>query len=77
MKLVLSKEDQIRCILDSLTDEGKLFKIKLYPPAWSNIIEKEDNRMEINNGEDGVFEGISESFYDEMVRNYYDNNQNN
>lgn len=76
MKLVLSKEDQIRCILDSLTDEGKLFKIKLYPPEWSNIIEKEGNRMEINNGEDGVFEGISESFYDEMIRNYYDNQNN-
>lgn len=73
MKLVLSKKDQIRCVLDSLSEEGKLFKIKLYPPNWSNIIEKDDNRLEINDGEDGVFEGITEAFYDELVRIYYDN----
>lgn len=67
--------DIIRDTLEYLSAEQRPIKLTLRPPAWTNIIEPEDNIMEINDGEDGVFEGIPESFYDEMVKLYHNQNQ--
>lgn len=66
----MDNQQQIIETLDRLKSDGKLIKLKLWPPTWSNMIEKEENRMEINGGNDGMFEGISEQFYDEMVIKY-------
>lgn len=66
----MDNQQQIIETLDRLKSDGKLIKLKLWPPKWSTIIEKEENRMEINGGNDGMFEGISEKFYDEMVIKY-------
>ena len=37
---------------------------------WVYLIQKNGNRMYINEGRDGKWENISESFYDEMVSRY-------
>ena len=54
--------------LIELKESGKQIHLTLRPPTWSNIIEKEDNRMYVNDGKDGEFDGVTEAFYDEMVR---------
>lgn len=56
-----------------LRDAGGDISLKLWPPTWTNIIMPDDNRMEINGGGNGTFEGVSEGFYDRMV-NIFSNN---
>lgn len=51
-----------------LKDAGDTISFKLWPPKWTNIIMPDDNIMEINGGGNGTFYGVSEKFYDEMVR---------
>ena len=60
--------------LCTLRDAGGDISLKLWPPKWTNIIMPDDNRMEINGGGNGTFEGVSESFYDRMV-NIFSNNK--
>jgi len=42
----------------------------LYPPIGETMIQKQGNRMYVNEGRNGVFEDVSEKFYDEMVSKY-------
>lgn len=44
--------------------------LSLWPPTGNTTIEGQDNRMYINEGRDGMWEGISEAFYDTMVSIY-------
>lgn len=57
-----------------LRDAGGDISLKLWPPKWTTIIMPDDNRMEINGGGNGTFEGVTEAFYDRMV-NIFSNNQ--
>jgi hypothetical protein len=41
-----------------------------YPPIGETTIQKEGNRMYVNEGRNGLFENVSEKFYDEMVSKY-------
>ena len=63
-------ENQIKGILQDLQDSGKYIALSLHPPIGSPMIEKEGNRMFINEGRDGKFEGVSEAFYDKMVQEF-------
>jgi hypothetical protein len=60
--------------LCTLRDAGEPISLKLWPPKWTTIIMPDDNRMEINGGGNGTFEGVSEAFYDRMV-NIFSNTQ--
>ena len=42
----------------------------LYPPIGETMIQKQGNRMYVNEGRNGLFEYVSEKFYDEMVSKY-------
>ncbi len=42
----------------------------LYPPIGKTMIQKQGNRMYVNEGRNGLFEDVSEKFYDEMVSKY-------
>jgi hypothetical protein len=44
--------------------------LTLYPPIGETMIQKEGNRMYVNEGRNGLFEDVSEEFYDEMVSKY-------
>jgi hypothetical protein len=63
-------EEQIEKVLKGLKRNKKYIAVSLWPPLGSSIIEKEGNRMFINEGRDGKWEGVSEEFYDRMTRKY-------
>lgn len=63
-------ESQIIDILKSLKRKRKYIAVSLWPPFGSTIIESEGNRLYINEGRDGKFEGVSESFYDQVIVKY-------
>jgi hypothetical protein len=50
--------------------EKKYTALSLFPPIGATTIQKDGNRMYINEGREGKFEDVSESFYDEMVKKY-------
>ncbi len=57
-------------IIDKLTKmkrDEKYAALSLHPPFGSKVIQRENNRLFINEGRDGKFEGVSEEFYDELV----------
>ncbi len=56
--------------LKQLKRDKKYIALSLWPPPLSTTIQREDNRMYINEGRDGKFEGVSEAFYDEMVNKF-------
>ena len=55
--------------LKELRKQGKTIHLQLWPGYGHSIIDtKEDtNRLFINEGRDGIWEGISESVYDQLV----------
>jgi hypothetical protein len=57
-------------ILDELKSNGKYIGLSLYPDYGKTTIEKEGNRLFINEGRSGKFDNISENFYDELVDKY-------
>jgi hypothetical protein len=63
-------EEQILNTLKKLKKEKKYIALQLHPASGHTTIEQEGNILRINEGRDGKFEGISESFYDEMVKRF-------
>ena len=63
-------EAQIETKLKQLKRAKKYIAVSLWPSVGSPTIEKEGNRMLINEGRDGKWEGVSEEFYDRMAQRY-------
>jgi len=63
-------KEQIEAQLKKMKREKKYIALSLWPPSQSTTIQAEGNRMYINEGRDGKFEDISESFYDQLVAKY-------
>lgn len=63
-------EMEVALKLKELKKKKAWIRLSLSPPAYSSIIEDQDNTMYINEGRDGRWEGISEAFYDDMVKIY-------
>jgi len=62
--------NEIESKLKQLKRNKKYIALSLWPPIGQSTIQSEDNRMFINEGRDGKWEGISEQFYDEMVNKF-------
>ena len=63
-------EMEVALKLKQLEKRKAWIELSLHPPLGNTTIEKQDNRMFINEGRDGRWEGISEAFYDTMVSIY-------
>jgi ribosomal protein L16/L10AE len=63
-------EETILVALKKLKRENRYIALQLHPAIGHTTIEKERNTLRINEGRDGKFEGVSESFYDEMVNQF-------
>lgn len=66
----LTNELEALCKLEELSQEGKYLALSLHPPIGLSTIQQYGNRMFINEGREGKWEGISEAFYDLMVSRY-------
>ena len=62
-------QDIIKTIT-SLKRNKKWIALSLHPAIGNSTISREDNRFFINEGRDGKWEGVAESFYDEMVKKF-------
>lgn len=62
--------NEIESKLKQLKRNKKYIALSLHPPIGHSTIQREDNRMFINEGRDGKWDGISEQFYDEMVKQF-------
>jgi hypothetical protein len=62
--------NQIEATLKRLKKDKKYIALSLHPEVGNTTITKDDNRLFINEGRDGKWEGVSETFYDEMVQKY-------
>lgn len=56
--------------LTGLKKNGKWIALQLHPAVGSSTISRDGNRLFINEGRDGKWDGVSESFYDEMVAEF-------
>ena len=63
-------EMEILSKLKEMKKQKKYIALSLHPPYGDSVIQKENNRMFINEGRDGKWENISEHFYDKMVTLY-------
>jgi hypothetical protein len=63
-------EEAIISVLKRLKKEKKYIALHLHPAVGHSIIEREGNILRINDGREGKWEGVSESFYDEMVKQF-------
>jgi hypothetical protein len=63
-------EQEIVQRLKSLKRNKKYIALSLHPAVGNSTIDKENNRLFINEGRDGKWEGVSEAFYDEMVNKF-------
>lgn len=63
-------EQEIIQRLKSLKQNKKYIALSLHPAVGNSTIDKEGNRLFINEGRDGKWEGVSEAFYDEMVNKF-------
>jgi hypothetical protein len=63
-------EQLIISILQEMSDNDQYIALQLHPPHGHTTIEKQGNRMLINEGRKGKFKDISEQFYDECVAKY-------
>lgn len=61
---------EIEAKLKQMKGNKQTIHLRLRPPVNSTIIEKDGNRMYINDGKDGEFEDVPEWFYDRMVKLY-------
>jgi len=61
---------EIESQLKKMKQQGKYIALSLFPAFGKSTIEKEGNRMMVNEGRDGKYEEVSESFYDSMVVKY-------
>lgn len=60
-------ESQIIQKLTKMEKDRKYIFLSLHPPFGSSAIQRENNRLFINEGRDGKYEGVSELFYDSLV----------
>lgn len=63
-------EKEIETHLKKLKRDKKYIALSLFPAIGSSTINREGNRMFVNEGRDGKFGDVSESFYDAMVSKY-------
>jgi hypothetical protein len=63
-------QQEIIKTLTSLKKNKQYIALSLHPAIGNSTISKEDNRLFINEGRGGKWEGVSESFYDEMVAKF-------
>lgn len=63
-------QQEIVKTLTGLKKNKKWIALSLHPAIGNSTITREENRLFINEGRDGKWEGVSESFYDEMVRKF-------
>lgn len=63
-------EQEISLTLQAMKSKGKWIALQLQPGFGVSSIKAEGNRMFINDGRDGKWEDVSESFYDEMVNSF-------
>lgn len=63
-------EQEIVQRLESLKKNKKYIALSLHPAVGNSTIDKEGNRLFINEGRDGKWEGVSEAFYDEIVNKF-------
>jgi hypothetical protein len=63
-------QQEIETKLKKLKRNKKYIALSLWPAIGSSTIQKDGNRMYINEGRDGKWGDISEFFYDEMVSKY-------
>jgi hypothetical protein len=63
-------EQEIVQRLKSLKRNKKYIALSLHPAVGNSMIDKEGNRLFINEGRDGKWEGVSEAFYDEIVNKF-------
>jgi hypothetical protein len=63
-------KNEIESKLKQLKRNKQYIALSLHPSIGNTTIEREDNRMFINEGRDGKWEDISEQFYDTMVKKY-------
>ena len=61
---------EIKNKLKQMKNDGKYIALSLFPPVGQTVIHQDGNRMYINEGRDGEFENVSESFYDKMVEKF-------
>jgi hypothetical protein len=62
--------NEIESKLKQLKRNKQYIALSLHPAIGNTTIEREGNRMFINEGRDGKWEDISEQFYDTMVEKY-------
>jgi hypothetical protein len=63
-------EMEVALKLKELNKKKAWIELSLHPPLGNTTIEKQDNRMFINQGRDGKWDSISEAFYDGMVNQF-------
>jgi hypothetical protein len=63
-------QQEIIKTLNGLKRNKKWIALQLHPAIGNSTISRESNRLFINEGRDGKWEGVSESFYDEMVAKF-------
>jgi hypothetical protein len=63
-------QQEIIKTLTSLKKNKQYIALSLHPAIGNSTISKEDNRLFINEGRGGKWEGVSERFYDEMVAKF-------
>jgi hypothetical protein len=68
-------EIEIALKLKEMKKQKRYIALQLHPAIGDTIIRREGNRMFINEGRDGKWEDIGESFYDGMV-SVYDSRNN-
>ena len=66
----MTSQTQIESKLKQMKRQKKYVALSLWPSLGNTTITPNDNRMFINEGRDGKFEDITETFYNEMVNKY-------
>lgn len=56
--------------LKSLKKDKKYIALSLHPAIGNTTIDKNNNRLFINEGRDGKWEEVAESFYDDLVNKF-------
>jgi hypothetical protein len=64
-------EMEIALKLKEMKKKKRYIALQLHPPIGDSTIRREGNRMFINEGRDGKWEDVRESFFNNMV-NVYD-----
>ena len=59
--------DTIISKLTKMKRDKKYTALSLHPPLGYTVIQRDNNRLFINEGRDGKFEEVSEELYDELV----------